>query len=126
MDLIDYKHLAPKGGISACSRKEITFVDGTNEEFDLVIMSTRYKDDIACFPKQYANKDVRHRYKYIFDVEDPLIAFVGLVRPVVGSVVGITELQARFAAKVFSKKISLPSTEGRKEVVKKDFTFWSN
>ena len=127
LDFIDYERLVPKGGIRACSRKEITFEDGTKEEFDLVIMSTGYKDDIIAYlPEQYANKDIRHRYKFIFDVEDPSIAFVGLVRPVVGSVVGITELQARFAAKVFSKKISLPSMEGRREVVKKDFTFWSN
>ena len=126
LDFVDYKCLVPKGGITACNGKEITFVDDTKEEFDLVIMSTGYKDEYTYLPKRYAEKDVRHRYKFIFDVEDPSIAFVGLVRPVVGSLVGISELQARFAAKVYSKNISLPPAEVRKEITQQDFTFWSN
>ena len=126
LDFIDYKRLVPKGGIAACNGKEVTFIDGTREEFDLVIMSTGYKDEYPYLSEEYANKDIRHRYKFIFDVEDPTIAFVGLVRPVVGSLVGISELQTRFAAKVYSKKISLPLMAGRKEVVQKDFKFWSN
>ena len=126
LDFNDYERLVPKGSIVTCNGKEITFVDRTKEEFDLVIMSTGYKDEYPYLPELYANKDVRHRYKFIFDVEDPSIAFLGLVRPVVGSLVGISELQARFAAKVYSQKISLPSIKGRKEVMQKDFTFWSN
>ena len=126
LDFVDYKRLVPKGGITACNGKTITFVDGTKEEFDLVIMSTGYKDEYPFLPEKYANKDVRHRYRFIFDIEDPSIAFVGLVRPVIGSLVTISELQARFIAKVYRKKISLPTVEGRKEVVQKDFTFWSD
>ena len=126
LDFVDYKRLVPKGGIIACKGKEITFVDGTKEVFDLVILSTGYKDEYPFLPEQYAKKDVRHRYKFIFDAEDPSIAFVGLVRPVIGSLVTISEIQARLAAKVYSKKISLPLEEKRKEVVQKDFTFWSD
>ena len=126
LDLVDYERLVPKGGIAACNGKEITFLDGTKEEFDLVIMSTGYQVKHPYLPEQYTDKQVRHRYKFVFDVEDPSIAFVGLVRPVVGSIVGISELQARFAARTFSKKVALPPLETRKEVVKKDFTFWNN
>ena len=126
LDFVDYKHLVPKGGITACNGKEITFVDGTKEEFDLVIMSIGYEDEYPYLPERYAKKDVRHRYKFIFDVEDPSIAFVGLVRPLVGSLVSISEIQARFVAKVYSKKISLPLVESQKETVEKDFKFWSD
>ena len=62
--LLITEHLVPKGSIAACNGKEITFVDGTKEEFDLVIMSTGYKDEYPYLPEQYANKDVRHRYKF--------------------------------------------------------------
>ncbi len=105
---------------------EITFVDGTKEEFDVVIMSTGYESKFPYLPERYAKKHVKHRYKFIFDVEDPSIAFVGLVRPVIGSLVNISEIQARFAAKVYSKKISLPLVEKQKVTVVKDFTFWSD
>ena len=68
LDFVDYKHLIPKGGITACNGKEITFVDGTKDEFDLVIMSTGYKSDHEYhlyLPEWYAKKDIRHRYKFI-------------------------------------------------------------
>ena len=126
LDLVDYKRLVPKGDITECNEKEITFIDGTKEEFDLVIMSTGYNTEYPYLSDQYANKDVRDRYKFIFDVEDPSIAFIGLVRPIIGSVVGISELQARLAARIYSKKVPLVSLKKRREVVKADFTFWSN
>lgn len=126
LDLIDYERLVPKGGITSCNGKEVTFMDGTKQEFDVVIMSTGYQVEYPYLPEQYFGKNVREQYKFIFDVEDPSIAFVGLVRPVVGSIVGISELQARLAARIFSKKVPLPPLETRREVVKQDFNFWSN
>ena len=126
LDFVDYKHLVPKGGIAVCNGKDITFVNGIKQEFDLVIMSIGYEDEYPYLPEQYAIKDVRHRYKFIFDIEDPSIAFVGLVRPMAGSLVTISEIQARFVAKVYSKKISLPLVESRKKTVEKDFIFWSD
>ena len=56
----------------------------------------------------------------------PLPLIVDLVRPILGSLVTISEIQARFVAKVYSKKISLPLIEMQKETVKKDFVFWSD
>ena len=126
LDLVDYKRLVPKGDITECNEKVVTFIDGTKEEFDLVIMSTGYDAEYPFLPEQYVTKDVRERYKFIFDVEDPSLAFIGLVRPIIGSIVGISELQARLAARIYSGKVALVSLERRREVVKEDFTFWSN
>ena len=126
LDLIDYKHLVPKGGIVECKGKEVTFVDGTKEQFDIVIMSTGYKVEYPFLTEEYKYTDVRNLYKFIFDVKDPSLAFVGLVRPIIGSIVGIAELQSRLAARIYSKKVPLVSLEERRAVVKKDFTFWSN
>ena len=126
LDLIDYKHLVPKGGITECKGKEITFVDGTREEFDLVIMSTGYKVEYPFLPEQYKYDDIRDLYKFIFDVKDPSLAFVGLVRPMLGSIVAIAELQSRLAARIYSEKVPLVPLDERREVVKKDAAFWSN
>ena len=62
----------------------------------------------------------------VFDVEDPTIAFVGLVRPVVGSIVGISEIQARWAAKTFAKRIPMKTLDERREDIKRDTAHWSN
>ena len=125
LDLVDYKKLVPKGGIAKCEGKEVTFADGSKEEFDLIIMSTGYNVRFPALPKRYADVAIRNRHKFVFDVEDPSIAFVGLVRPVVGSLVGISELQSRWVAKVFSKHVPLKPLQQRREEVKKDIAHWS-
>ena len=62
----------------------------------------------------------------VLDVADPTIAFIGLVRPIVGSIITISEIQTRWMAKVFSGKIPLPSLQERKEAIKRDNTFWDD
>ena len=124
LDLVDYKRLVPKGGIVECKGKEITFVDGTKQEFDLIIMSTGYTYDYPFLPKRYADVGIRQKHKFVFDVEDPSIAYIGLVRPVVGSLVAISELQALWAAKIFSKRLPLKSLEERREATRRDSEYW--
>lgn len=125
LDKVDYKQVVPKGAIANCKGKEVTFADGTTQEFDLVIMSTGYDVRHEFLPDRYKNVRMRNKYKFVFDVEDPSIAFVGFVRPIVGSIVGITELQARWVAKVFSKKVSLQPAEERRQEVEQDVEHWS-
>ena len=126
LDLIDYERLVPKGGITHCEGKQVTFIDGTTQEFDLVIMSTGYNVQYPYLPERYSSVGIRHRHKMVFDMEDPTLAFVGLVRPIVGSIVGISELQARWAAKIFAKKIPLKTLDERKEDIKQDIAHWSS
>ena len=120
LDLVDYKTLVPKAAILKCEGKRVTFEDGTEQEFDFIIMSTGYSTEYPFLPREYSDVKVRQRYKMVFDVYDPTISFIGLVRPIVGSIIMISEIQTRWMAKVFSSKVSLASLETRKEEVKKD------
>ncbi len=124
LDLVDYKCLVPKGGITKCEGKKVTFVDGTTQEFDLIITSTGYKVQYPFLPKRYSDVKIINRHKFVFDVEDPSIVFIGLARPVVGSIVGISELQSRWSAKVFSGSVPLKSLEERRADVANDTTHW--
>ena len=126
LDLIDYERLVPKGAIVECNGKEVTFVDGTKQEFDIAIMATGYTVEFPFLPKQYAEQGLRDRLKFVFDVDDPTMAFVGMVRPIVGSIVALSELQARWVARVWTNKIQLPSIEERQEIIQKDIKYWSN
>ena len=125
LDLVDYERLVPKGAIVECKGKEVTFIDGTKQEFDLVIMSTGYNAENRYLPKHY-RVGVRERHKMVFDVEDPSLAFVGLVRPIVGAIVTISELQSRWIAKVFSGKVPLKPLEARKQDVHTDAAYLRN
>ena len=126
LDLVDYEHLVPKAGIIKCEGQEVHFSDGTKQEFDIVIMSTGYKKSFPFLPDRYSDMSMREHYKFVLDMQDPSLAFIGHVRPVVGSVVSITELQARWVAHVYSKHVPLKSFEEREAEVAKDNAYWKN
>jgi dimethylaniline monooxygenase (N-oxide forming) len=124
LELVDYKHLVPKAGISHCEGREVYFTDGTKQEFDIVIMSTGYKKSFPFLSDTYTNMSIAEHYKFVFNVEDPSLAFVGFVRPVVGSVVGISEQQARWVARVYSKRVSLKRLAERQAELAEDQAHW--
>lgn len=124
LDMIDYERFVPKGAIECCNGKEVTFADGSKQEFDVVIVSTGYKVALPYLPEKYTNKTFRDRYKHVFDNDDPTLAFVGYVRPVIGSMPSVAETQARWVAKVFSGKVELISKEERLKVTEEDAKYW--
>ena len=124
LDLIDYKKFVPKSGIESCNGKEVVFSDGSRQEFDVVIVSTGYKPAFPFLPEQYTQKSFRDRYKHIFDNDDPSLAFVGFVRPVIGSMPGVAETQARWVAKIYSGRLKLKPKAERLEETKADAEYW--
>lgn len=126
LDLVDYKTLVPKAGILKCEGKKVLFNDGTEQKFDFVITSTGYHADNHFLPTKYTDVKVQQRYKMIFDVDDPTIAFIGLARPIVGSIIMISEIQTRCMAKIYSGKVKLPPLEERVAQTMQDSNFWSD
>ena len=126
LDFVDYEHLVPKAGIIECDGQEVHFSDGTKQEFDIIIMSTGYKKSFPFLPDRYSDMSMREHYKFVLDMQDPSLAFIGHVRPVVGSVVGATELQARWVARIYSKHVPLKSFEERQTELAKDNSHWKN
>ena len=125
LDLIDYKKLVPKKDIMLCNEKEVTFNDGSKQEFDVIIVSTGYSPAFEYLPEQFAQKLFRQRYKQIFDNDDPSLAFIGFVRPVLGSVPSLAEVQSRWVARVYSNKICLKPKEERLKDTLADARYWA-
>ena len=126
LDLVDWKHLIPKGAIETIKGKKVYFTDGTEAEVDTIIQSTGYIPEFSYLPSNYADVPLDKLYKFLFNTKDPSIAFVGFVRPIIGSIPGIAEIQCRWMAKVFSGKVELAHKE---EVLKEclaDQEFWKN
>ena len=126
LDLIDYKKVHPKGAIKSCSGNVVYFSDGSEQEFDVIILSTGYTPVFPFLPKQHSEKSFRLRYKSVFDNDDPSLAFVGFVRPVVGSIPAVSEVQARWVAKIFKNNIHFPLKEQRLLQTRKDAAFWND
>jgi dimethylaniline monooxygenase (N-oxide forming) len=126
LDLIDYLKVTPKGAIKSCNGNAVTFVDDTSQAFDTIILCTGYYQPFPFLHEEHRPGTYRNLYKQVFDNEDTTLSFVGYIRPVIGSVVAMTETQARWVAKVYSGKLNLQSKSTRLEVTEKDAAFWED
>ncbi|XP_032429033.1 dimethylaniline monooxygenase [N-oxide-forming] 5-like [Xiphophorus hellerii] len=91
----------------------VEFDDGSVvDDVDLVVFATGYK---FSFPFLASNvvpvtDNQTSLYKYVFppDLDRPTLAIIGLVQPL-GAIMPISEMQARWATRVFKGCIKLPS-----------------
>ena len=124
LDLVDYEHVVPKGAIEFTEGKKVYFADGTEEEVDVIIQCTGYRTEFPFLPREFSSVPLCDNFKFIFNTDDPSLAFVGYARPVVGSISGMAEIQARWVGKVYNGEFPLPpKTELQKEA-EKDKEFW--
>ena len=124
LDLVDYVHVIPKGAIEGADNKTIFFTDGSKEEVDIVIQCTGYNPGFPFLPEKYARVPVCDNFKFVFNTDDPSLVFIGYARPVVGSIPGLAELQARWVGKVYSGKYGLPPEDDMRIEAEKDKNFW--
>ncbi|NEQ66097.1 MAG: NAD(P)-binding domain-containing protein [Symploca sp. SIO2D2] len=115
----------PKPGVANIQGRIVYFTDGTQTEIDIIILCTGYKPVLTFLPQKY-NYSSYERFLHIFDVEDPSIAFVGFVRPVIGSIPAIAEVQSKIIADVFAGNIILPNLAKRRKIAAKTAKKWRN
>jgi len=108
-------------GVKEIKERSVKFYgkENTWEDIDLIIFGTGYSREAGL---KYLSENLitEDNYKFIFNPDDPTLSFIGMLRPFVGSVSMLTEVQTRLVAKVIAGKTELPSTEKRKNEIKKD------
>ncbi len=120
-------HVTPKRDIAYCNGTKVHFTDGTSADIDYIITCSGYRASFPFFDESAKpSTDPRTWFKYIFYNEDTSLAFTGFVRPIFGSIPGISELQSRYIAKVFSEGCKLPSPVERSAIIDKDTKFWNH
>lgn len=98
--------------------KTVRFVDGTEEEIDLVIYCTGYKISFPFFdPEVLSAPDNRLLlYRRVVSVERPGIYFIGFIQPL-GPIMPIAEAQSEWVADLISGRATLPpATEMREQI----------
>ncbi|MGA1131512.1 MAG: flavin-containing monooxygenase [Prochlorotrichaceae cyanobacterium] len=111
-------HLLP--GIVGCKGgKQVEFADGTVDEVDVVLLCTGFQSTLPFF-SMIPQLDGRNLYKNVFVPTEKNLGFIGYVRPNVGSLPAVTEMQARWFAGVLAGKLSLPSVEVMQKSVMED------
>ncbi len=98
--------------------RAVRFVDGSEEEIDLVVYCTGYRIEFPFLaPQVFESKDNRMPlYKRVAEVEHPGLFFVGFVQPL-GPIMPIAEAQSEWIADLLQGRAALPPAhEMRQEV----------
>jgi thioredoxin reductase len=96
----------------------VRFVDGSEEEIDLVVYCTGYKMTFPFFdPEVFAAPDNRlPLYRRVASVERPGLHFIGFIQPL-GPIMPLAEAQAEWVADLLAGRASLPAAaEMQKEI----------
>ncbi|XP_064310721.1 flavin-containing monooxygenase 5 isoform X2 [Phalacrocorax carbo] len=100
-----------KPNIREFTETSAIFDDGTREEIDAVVFATGYSFSfpfLEGYVKVVENQIPLYKFMFPPDLEKPTLAFIGLVQPL-GAIMPISELQCRWATRVFKGLNKLPS-----------------
>lgn len=116
-----YGAVSIKSDVQTFTERGAIFDDGTSvDNIDVVVLATGFKYSFPFLDNSIIEVDNHFAYLYelVFpvDLEPATLAVVGLVQPF-GGLPPILEIQARWAAKVFSGKCTLPSPAEMRQVV---------
>jgi dimethylaniline monooxygenase (N-oxide forming) len=102
--------------------RTIRFVDGSEEEIDLVVYCTGYKMTFPFFdPKVLAAPDNRlPLYRRVVSVERPGLYFIGFIQPL-GPIMPLAEAQCEWIADLLTGRATLPAAgEMKREIAKEE------
>ncbi|XP_067878277.1 flavin-containing monooxygenase 5-like [Heterodontus francisci] len=101
-----------KSNVKQFTETSAVFEDGSVEDIDVVVFATGYTFSYPFLDESIlaVNKNHVSLYKYVFPphMEQPTLAIIGLIQPL-GAIMPISELQARWATRVFKGFEKLPS-----------------
>ncbi|XP_077134483.1 flavin-containing monooxygenase 5-like [Ranitomeya variabilis] len=102
-----------KTNIKQIHQRDVEFEDGSVEkDIDVVIFATGYKFSFPFFDDSVIKVENNQTplYKMVFPphLEMPTLAFIGYIQPI-GAIMPVSEMQARWATRVFKGQSKLPS-----------------
>uniref|UniRef100_A0A674GWY2 Flavin-containing monooxygenase n=1 Tax=Taeniopygia guttata TaxID=59729 RepID=A0A674GWY2_TAEGU len=101
-----------KPNIQEFTETSAIFEDGTREDVDAVVFATGYSFSFPFLEgcvKVVENQIPLYKHMFPPDLEKPTLAFIGLIQPL-GAIMPISELQCRWATRVFKGLQGLPSS----------------
>jgi len=90
--------------------RTVQFVDGSEEEIDLVVYCTGYKISFPFFDEDLVSAEENRLplYRRVVSVEHPGLYFIGLIQPL-GAIMPLAEAQAEWVADLLGGRGTLPS-----------------
>jgi dimethylaniline monooxygenase (N-oxide forming) len=115
--------IEPKRSIRSVTGDMVEFCDGSKKRADLIMFCSGYLTRFPFFVDEKHGGAINERFKFVVHNDDPSLAFIGFTRPLVGSFMGLSEMQSLFVSKLFSGQISLPDKDVRDEAVAEEKLF---
>ncbi|XP_048214143.1 flavin-containing monooxygenase 5-like [Perognathus longimembris pacificus] len=99
-----------KPNVKEFTETSAIFEDGTEEKIDAVVFATGYTFSLPFLEDEDILDNQHSMFKCVFPphLEKPTLAFIGLLQPA-GSIIPTSELQSRWAVRVFAGLQKLPS-----------------
>ncbi len=118
---IGHGDIAVKPNIERFEGERVRFVDGSEEQIDLVIYCTGYRITFPFLSEDViAVRDNRiPLYRRVVSVERPGLYFIGLIQPL-GAIMPIAERQSQWVADLLDGTATLPDAATMRRVIKRE------
>ncbi len=101
-----------RGAVLGIEGRRVDFAGGDSSVVvDRIVLATGYQPDWG-----FLELPTGGLFKKVFSVTDPSLAFVGYVRPALGSIPSLAELQARWVSAVWSGRVGVPHLWRRRSI----------
>lgn len=99
----------------------VRFVDGSEEEIELIVWCTGYKISFPFFDDDLISAPDNEipLYLKVVSPEHPGLFFIGLVQPL-GAIMPLAEAQAEWVADLLEGTVALPSADEMREEIRRD------
>ncbi len=99
-----------RAGIERLDGDRVVFADGRSEEVDTIVWATGYRVSIPFLSSRWLGADPESLllYRRVFHLDDPSLAFVGLMQST-GAALPVVEAQARLVAAYLGGRYALPA-----------------
>lgn len=115
---LTHGEVVPRPGIARFDGSRVHFTDGSVDEIDVIVWATGYRVTIGFLDQRWLGEDAERLplYKRVFHLEDPSLAFVGLMQST-GAALPVVEVQAKLAAAHLSGRYALPDPAHQRAAV---------
>ncbi|MBD0710795.1 MULTISPECIES: flavin-containing monooxygenase [unclassified Streptomyces] len=117
---LTHGEIAARPGIARLDGRRVHFTDGTAEDVDVLVWATGYHVTLPFLDRAWTGDDPEAMplYQRVFHLDDPTLAFVGLMQST-GAALPVVEAQAKLVAAHLSGRYALPAPAEQRTAVRR-------
>ncbi|MEV8452520.1 NAD(P)-binding domain-containing protein [Streptomyces sp. NPDC052095] len=117
---LTHGEVTARPGIQRLDEDRVVFTDHTTEDVDVIIWATGYHVTIPFLDRTWLGDDPETMplYQRVFHLDDPTLAFVGLMQST-GAALPVVEAQARLVAAHLAGRYALPTPAEQRTAVRR-------